>query len=195
MSFEGAFGGAFSTLLYIWERAFRENRKRLKLLTIFTTERFILSWSYVKRFIWYNLYDSQSVFKFSLRFQHHTSCSYQAHKSCPYGIFSLQEFKQNDSRTSSSSSSSSSNYCTNFREKNVKENEWGKSLCVKPGLKRRKNLEFYKTLLAELRLKDEYDYNILLRMTSVNLEEIFQLIKDDLTKENTKMRELISPRI
>ena len=66
---------------------------------------------------------------------------------------------------------------------------------MKRWLKRRKNLKFYKTLLAEPRLKDEYDYNILLRMTSVNLEEIFQLIKDDLTKENTKMTELIPPRI
>ena len=48
----------------------------------------------------------------------------------------------------------------------------GKSLSVKPWLKRRKNLESYETLLAELRLKEEYNYNILLRMTSVNFEEI-----------------------
>ena len=66
---------------------------------------------------------------------------------------------------------------------------------MKPWLKRRKNLEFYETLLAELRLQDEYNYNILLRMTSENLEEIFQLIKNDTTKENTKMRELIPPRL
>ena len=32
-------------------------------------------------------------------------------------------------------------------------------------------------------------------MTSENLEEIFQLIKDDITKENTKMRELIPPML
>ena len=32
-------------------------------------------------------------------------------------------------------------------------------------------------------------------MTSENFEEIFQLIKDDITKENTKMRELILPRL
>ena len=31
---------------------------------------------------------------------------------------------------------------------------------------------------AELRLKDKFSYNILLRMTE-NFEEIFQLIKDD----------------
>ena len=66
---------------------------------------------------------------------------------------------------------------------------------MKPWLKKRKSLEFYETLLVELRLKDEYDYNILLRMTIENFEEIFQLIRDDITKENTKLRELISPRI
>ena len=31
-------------------------------------------------------------------------------------------------------------------------------------------------------------------MTSENFEEIFQLIKDDITKENAQMRELIPPR-
>ena len=46
-----------------------------------------------------------------------------------------------------------------------------------------------------MRLEDEYNYNILLRMTSENFEEIFQLIKDDITKENTKMRELIPSRL
>ena len=46
-----------------------------------------------------------------------------------------------------------------------------------------------------MRLEDEYSYNILLRMTSENFEEIFQLIKADITKENTEMRELIPPRL
>ena len=41
---------------------------------------------------------------------------------------------------------------------------------MKPWLKRRKNLRFYKTLLAELLLEEEYIYNILLRMTSENSE-------------------------
>ena len=44
-------------------------------------------------------------------------------------------------------------------------------------------------------LEDEYNYNILLRIASENFEEIFQLIKDDITKENTKMGELILPRL
>ena len=53
---------------------------------------------------------------------------------------------------------------------------------MKPWIKRRKNLELYGTLLAELRLEEEFSYNILLPMTSENFEEIFQLIKDDILK-------------
>ena len=56
---------------------------------------------------------------------------------------------------------------------------------MKPWIKRRKNLEFYEALLAELRLEYEYNTNILLRKTSENFEKIFQLIQDDITKENT----------
>ena len=70
-----------------------------------------------------------------------------------------------------------------------------KGLYVKAWLKRRKNLELYGTLLAELQLEEEYNYNILLRMTSENFEEIFQLIKDNIPKENTNLRELIPPRL
>ena len=64
---------------------------------------------------------------------------------------------------------------------------------MKPWLKRRKNLEFYETLIADLRLEEEYNYNILLRLTPENSEEIFQLIKDVIPKENTKLRELTRP--
>ena len=41
---------------------------------------------------------------------------------------------------------------------------------VKPWLKRGKNLEFYETRLAELRLEGKHNYNILLRITSENFE-------------------------
>ena len=67
-------------------------------------------------------------------------------------------------------------------ENNKSRKKRKKRVCVKPWLKRRKNLEFYQTLPAELQLEDEYNYNIILRMTSENFEEIFQLIKDDITK-------------
>ena len=45
---------------------------------------------------------------------------------------------------------------------------------MKRWLKRRKNVEFYETLLGELRLEDEY-----LQMTSENFQKIFQMTKDD----------------
>ena len=66
---------------------------------------------------------------------------------------------------------------------------------MKPWFKTRKNLRFYETLLAELLLEEEYNYNILLRMSSENSEEIFQQIKDDIPKEKTKLKELIPPKL
>ena len=65
---------------------------------------------------------------------------------------------------------------------------------MKAWLKRRKKIEFYGNLLAGLWL-EEYNYNILLRMTSENFEEMFQLIKDEITKETTNLRKLIPPRL
>ena len=66
---------------------------------------------------------------------------------------------------------------------------------MKLWFKIRKNLEFYETLLAELQLEEEYNYKILLRMTSEDSEEIYQLIKDDIPEENIKLRELNPPRL
>ena len=82
-----------------------------------------------------------------------------------------------------------------LQQQQVKKKERKKEIFVKAWLKRRKNLELYGTLLVELRLEQEYNYNILLRMTSEHFEEIFQLIKDDILKENTSLRELILPRL
>ena len=64
---------------------------------------------------------------------------------------------------------------------------------MKPWLESRKNLAFME--LAELRLEVEYNYKNCLRMISENFEEIFQLIKDDITKENAQMSELIPSRL
>ena len=50
-------------------------------------------------------------------------------------------------------------------------------------------------LLGEMRLENECNYNILLQMTSEHFEEIFQLIKGDITNGNTKLRELIPSRL
>ena len=40
----------------------------------------------------------------------------------------------------------------------------------------------------ELRLEEEYDYNIPLQMTSENVEEIIHLIKDDIPKEKYNLQ-------
>ena len=112
--------------------------------------------------------------------------------SLTYRVFNLQVFKQNDSRTSCSSS----DYCANFQKKQVTEKEKKKGeVSVQPWLKRIKNLEFYETLHAELRLEDNYNYDIILRITSENFEKLFYLIKDDRTKENSKLREQIPPKL
>ena len=52
-----------------------------------------LSRSYIKGFVWYNLYDSQSAFTFLWRLHYHANHSYQVDKSCSSRLFRLQEFK------------------------------------------------------------------------------------------------------
>ena len=66
---------------------------------------------------------------------------------------------------------------------------------MEPWVKRRKNLRFYETLLAQLWLEEKYNYKSYLQMTSENIEEVFQLIKDDATKTNPKMRGPIPRRL
>ena len=48
---------------------------------------------------------------------------------------------------------------------NSRKNKHKRKVGVKPCLKRRKNLGFYETLLAELQLGKEYHYKNYLRMT------------------------------
>ena len=81
------------------------------------------------------------------------------------------------------------------REKQVKEKRKKWRVSVRPSLKWKKNSEFYETLLADLWLEEERNYKTLLRMTSENSEEIFQLTKDNTPKENTKLKELIPQRL
>ena len=57
----------------------------------------------------------------------------------------------------------------------------------KKNSKSRQSLGVYETLLAELQFEHECIHRNYLRMTSENFEETFQLIKDDIRKENTKM--------
>ena len=101
-----------------------------------------------------NLYDLQSVFRFSLRLPFHTSCSYRVHESCLRRVSSLQNFKQNESRTSCSSS----NYCNNFQKNKLGKERQKRKVGMKPWLKRRENLGFYETVPAELQLEDAYNF-------------------------------------
>ena len=78
-------------------------------------------------------------------------------------------------------------------QKNLRKKRQKSKIRMKPSLERRKNLAFME--LAELRLEVEYNYKNCLRMISENFEEIFQLIKDDITKENAQMSELIPSRL
>ena len=80
-------------------------------------------------------------------------------------------------------------------EKNkTRKKRQNRKVGMKPWLKRRKNVRFYESLHAELGLEDECDYENYLRMTSENISEIFQLIKDGITKENTNMRDPLTLR-
>ena len=49
--------------------------------------------------------------------------------------------------------------------------------------------------LCPLRSEDEYNYKNCFRITSEKFKEIFYLIKDDTTKENTETRDLIPQTI
>ena len=63
------------------------------------------------------------------------------------------------------------------------------------GLKEEKTQNFMEFWFVKLRLEEEYNYNILLRMTSKNFEEIFQLIKGGIPEENTNLREIVLPTL
>ena len=75
-----------------------------------------------------------------------------------------------------------------------KMREKKKSLCETLAWEKKK-LRILRNSASRTAFRNEYNHNTLLRMTSKNFEEIFQLLKDDVTKENTKIRELITPRL
>ena len=69
-----------------------------------------------------------------------------------------------------------------------KSRKKGKKVCVRPWLKRRKKI--MNLCLQNFGYKMNIIIKFYLQITSGNFEEIFQLIKDDINKENTKMKEL-----
>ena len=116
-----------------------------------------------------------------MRLHHHTNCSYQV--LTEYSVFkSLSKLIQEQAAVAVITALISEKNKSSKWKKKKKESVWNLAL------KEEKNLGFYETLFAELRLEDEHNYNILLRMTSENFEEIFQFINEDITKENTTIR-------
>ena len=71
-----------------------------------------------------------------------------------------------------------------------------KRVCwIKSWLNRRQQLGIYDTLLQELRFEYEEDYKKYLRMNANNFDEILSIIANDITKQDTNMREAIPPKI
>jgi len=83
-------------------------------------------------------------------------------------------------------------YCDDETEKRRRKRRrhW-----VKPWLQRRDSHGFYSQLLSELRLEEVNIYKNYLRMTPDNFDEVLTLIKADVTKNDTIMRESIPPEI
>ena len=75
------------------------------------------------------------------------------------------------------------------REKR-KRAEW-----VKPWIVRRSQLGAYDTLLSELQIEEESEYKNYLRMSPECFDELFDLVKIDITKQNTNRRDTIPPKL
>ena len=73
-----------------------------------------------------------------------------------------------------------------FQKNKSRKKRQKRKVYVKLCLERKKSLGFFETLLPELRLEDEYNYEKYLRITSEIFQEISQLIKDDTTKGTLK---------
>ena len=62
-----------------------------------------------------------------------------------------------------------------------------RSVWVKPWLQRKNKLGVYHTLLQELRIEAEDEYNKFLRMSPEVLDELLTLVKPEIEKEPTKL--------
>ena len=89
---------------------------------------------------------------------YHTSCSYRVQKNV---LTDYSAFKSSSKIIQEQAAAAVIIALISEKSKS-REKEKKRRICVKPWLKRKKNLEFYETLLAELRLEDEHNYNILL---------------------------------
>ena len=70
------------------------------------------------------------------------------------------------------------------RKKRKSRSRW-----AKPWLSKRSSFGFYDTLLQELRSEDEEEYKKFLRMSPDVFDELLNLIEEDITRQNTQLRE------
>jgi hypothetical protein len=75
-------------------------------------------------------------------------------------------------------------------KKRRKRREW-----TKQWLLRRQSRGLYNNLIQELRLEEELLYSNYLRMSRDNFDTLLSLVKVDISKETTNMREPISPEV
>ena len=81
--------------------------------------------------------------------------------------------------------------CTEEERATTKVNtEW-----VKPCLQRRQSRGFYDQLVSELQIKDEDIYKNYLRMKPEHFDEILDIIRNDISKQNTHLRDSISAEV
>ena len=78
------------------------------------------------------------------------------------------------------------NVLDNKPRKKRKRKPW-----VNPWLQRRSKLGEFNTLLQEMKLEDQEGYKNYLRMTGENFLELLTIVKGDLEKQSTQMREAI----
>lgn len=70
-----------------------------------------------------------------------------------------------------------------------------RSVWVKPWLQRRPTLGAYDTLLKEFQLADQKEFEQFLRLSPQLFEELLQIVEPFLKKQNTVMRDSLSPKL
>ena len=79
--------------------------------------------------------------------------------------------------------------------KREKQNRKKRSACVEPWLTRRTEFGAYSNLLNEFRIEDLIEYQKFLRISPEIFDELLGLIRSSITKQNTVMRDALSPSI
>ena len=77
-----------------------------------------------------------------------------------------------------------------YQKKRKSRSHW-----VKPWLSKRSSFGVYDTLLQELRSEDEGEYKKFLHMSPDVFDELLNLIEEDITRQNTHLRESIPARV